>query len=254
MFRCVIFLFAFSLLSTSYGYEDNIVTLLNLSSSGRSLYLNRGEVDGVRNEEYAVLFIKQEEQLGKFSYKPVAKVRSIKILNNESVWVAYQVMRPQDLVKSAKFLFLRESSLLKGRKDLTVKRTELVTKNDPTSEVKDFLLEGDSLSKRQEKYTVIEKTKKKEAHQNEDVDLIDVGQYEDRYGDGRLFVDGLYKSPQAEEFRQRRRVQTFEKMVVAFFKKVNDPSYTQDRYVVSEQDSSLVKNAYKKNLKSEYLN
>lgn len=252
MTRSVI-LFVFILLSVNaQAYDDKIVRLLQVSSSGRTIYIDRGKADGVEEEEFGVLMFKEEVSLGKFVFKPAAKIRSIKTLNDESVWIAYKVFIPNVIVQGSKLILLSETNLLRGRTDLKIKRTQLVTRKDPTAEVKDFLLEGDSLSKKKQDYKVIETTKKKEEHKDKDIDLLDVNAFEDRYGDGRLYVSGIYKSPQAEEFRERKRVHAFEKMVVAFFKKFNDPTYNPEKYKESaKEDSKLTKNTYDKITKRE---
>ncbi|MAZ49673.1 MAG: hypothetical protein CME65_14020 [Halobacteriovoraceae bacterium] len=211
--------------SSAYAFDDGMVNLLEVSSSGRTIYLDRGTVDGIKEEEYGVLMLKEETSLGRFTVRPVAKIRSVKALSDESVWVAYQVFENRGLVKGAKLTLLSESSLLKGRAEFTSKRTNLVTRNDPAKEVKDFLLEGDSLAKKKSNYKIVQKVKPKEAHQDKIVDLVDVNEFEDRYGDGRLFIEGIYKSPRAQEFQRRKRVHAFEKMVVAYFKKANSVTF-----------------------------
>lgn len=236
MTRSLILVFLFVLSQSWFVFaNDNVVYLQQISSSGRTLYIDRGSVDGVQDEEYGVLMTKKEISLGKFVYKPVAKIRSIKTLNRQSVWVAYRVFIPSELVRGNRLMLLSETNLLKGRTELTVKRTSVVTRKNPSAEVKDFLLEGDSLAKKKDEYKVINKNViKKEPHQNKLIDLVDVEAFEDKYGDGRLYVSGIYKSPMAEEFVDRKRVHTFEKMVVAFFKKFNDPNFDEKEFYGSE--------------------
>ena len=147
--------------SSAYAFDDGMVNLLEVSSSGRTIYLDRGTVDGIKEEEYGVLMLKEETSLGRFTVRPVAKIRSVKALSDESVWVAYQVFENRGLVKGAKLTLLSESSLLKGRAEFTSKRTNLVTRNDPAKEVKDFLLEGDSLAKKKSNYKIVQKVKPK---------------------------------------------------------------------------------------------
>lgn len=243
--RVVLFLILALNLSIASAYDDGVVRLLQVSSSGRTLYLDRGSVDGVKEEEYGVLLYKEEVSLGKFAVKPVAKVRSVKTLSDESVWIAYEVFLEKVLVQGAKLQLLSEANMLKGKSELSAKRTGLVVNKNPAKEVKDFLLEGDSLAKKNQNYKVIEKTKPKEAHQDKDVDLIDVSEFENRYGDGRLFIDGIYKSPYAREFSDRKRVHAFEKMVVAYIKKANNEEFEAKNLVdLQKKENKVTQNTY----------
>lgn len=235
----LLFLLCFVVFSTQ-AFDDGVVNLIEVSSSGRTLYIDRGTVDGVKVDEYGVLMLKEETSLGKFSVRPVAKIRSLKALSNESVWVAYQVFEDRGLIKGAKLTLLSETSLLKGRADFKSKRTNIVTRKNPAEEVKDFLLEGDALARKKNKYKIVERVKPKESHQNTTIDLIDIDEFEDRYGDGRLFIDGIYKSPYAEEFQRRKRVHAFEKMVIAYFKKANSIQFDPAGIMAQQKTSDKV--------------
>ncbi|MAX65951.1 MAG: hypothetical protein CME66_03355 [Halobacteriovoraceae bacterium] len=236
--------------SLCFALSDDIVTIKNTSSSGKTLYLNRGKFDQIGGDDYGVLIAKENLAEDKTVYKPVAKIKLVKLYDNQSVWVVYKLYIPQAVQKDAKYILLAETALLAGRTDLKIKRTSIVTNAEPITEVKDFLLEGDSLAKRQRAYRVIDNPHKKEKHYDKDIDLIDIDKWENLYGDDRLFVSGIYRSPHAAEFSRRLRVQTFEKMVVAYLNKFNDPDFDYREFYGDQV--SAAKELTTKNVKSKF--
>ena len=213
-----------------HAINDDIVEINSLSASGRTFTLNRGKYDNIRVGEYGVLIVKSYIDEKKSVYKPVAKLKLIKSFERDSVWIAYKVFLKSSISQGRKYILLTESQMLKGRTDLTIKRTSLVTNSDATLEVKDFLLEGDNLAVKKDDFIVIEKPHEKEKHFETDVDLIDVKKFEKTLGDEKLYVSGLYRSPHGKEFSKRKRVRTFEKMVVAYLNKYNDPSFRYEKF------------------------
>ncbi len=225
-------------ISSAFAIDDSIVIIQSMSSSGKTIYLDRGVVDDLGDDDYGILLTKEEVDLGKFVFKPVAKLRAVKVLTNQSVWIVYKEYLPNILKVGSKLVLFAESKLLKGRTNLNIKRSSLVTLDDPTNEVKDFLLGGDDLAIKQADYRAIEITHKKNKHLGVDVDLIDIDKWEDRMLDGKLYVDGIYRSPHAKQFSERKRVHTFEKMVVAFLEKYNDPLFNRNSFY-KEQERSV---------------
>ena len=161
-------------IANAFAIDDSIVVIQSVSSSGKTVYLDRGTVDEIGSDDFGVLLIKEEIELGKFVFKPVAKLRAVKVLASSSVWIVYKSYIDEAIKPGNKLVLFAESKLLKGRTNLTVKRTSLVTIDDPTQEVKDFLIEGDDLAVKKDKYKAVEVGHKKEKHLDVDVDLIDV--------------------------------------------------------------------------------
>ena len=201
---------------------DNVVRIKEISSSGKTLYLDKGSLGDIQNNDYGVLVKRVKSTNSKFkdTYKPVANLRAIKVFENYSVWVIFKTFDKDEVVKDQNLLLFSESRLLEGKTDLKMKRTKLVTGKNHRKEIKDFLLEGDELAKVDKKYDVIEKPHDKEKHFDVAVDLIDVDQWD--VEEGRAFSQGIYRSPYAKDFSQRKRVHAFEKMVVAHLNKLND--------------------------------
>jgi hypothetical protein len=205
---------------------DSMVTIDEVSSTGKSVYLNKGLLGKIGDNDYGVLLKKEalSETDSRVIFKPVAKLRAVKVFDHFSVWVVFKSYLPEEILKGNSLFLFSESELLEGRSDLTYKRTKLVTRDGRSQEVKDFLLEGDELSKKEKDYKIIGSAHKTEKHFNKDIDLIDIDRWE-QGDDNKLFASGIYRSPYAQEFSERKRVHTFEKMVVNFLNKYNDPTF-----------------------------
>lgn len=237
MIRCIVLLAL--IYGVAYGAKDYSVQIMQVSKSGKTIFLNRGSYDEIKRGDYALLVHKNIVGPKKFVFKPVAKLKLLKLYDNRSIWVAYDVFIPKFLQRNESLLLFSESDMLKGRKNLDIKRTSFVTRRDVRSEVRDFMLEGDNLAKKDKPYMVVGKGHKAEKHYDADVELIDVEKWDKKLGDDKLFVQGIYKSPHAKEFSQRRRVQSFEKMARAFLNKFNAPGFKYDEFYKEQQRDSV---------------
>jgi len=238
---------------SSYAIDDYLVNIKQVSSSGKTIYVDSGFSNKIADEDYGVLVIKKETSLKEFIFKPVAKLRVVRVQSNHSIWVAYKVFMPQHMRKGKKLFLFSETAFLQGRKkNLATKRTKLVTSKGTTQEVQDFLLEGDGLAKRKKGYMVISRPHAKEFHHEKEIDLIDIDKWEEDVGTEKLYADGIYRSPYAKEFSNRKKVHTFEKMVVAFLNKYNDPTFDYDSFYLEQKRSEGASDDFQD--KASYLN
>lgn len=238
MLRLVIFI----LLISNYLFAfDFTIKVLQVSSSGKTILVNKGAIDTVNPEDFGVLLVQKEEKnkqddLYYTVYKPVAKLKAIKVLNDKSIWIAYKTFIPDSLIKGAKLLLFSESALLEGRTKLKINNKKLITnKNKADNSIKETIIDdGNFLSHQESKYYEGYDVHSKEMHTDKDVTLVDVNVWKEKNIPGDLTYEGFYKSPYAEQFADRKRVHRFEKMVVSFMRKYNDPKFTlKDLY--SEQ-------------------
>lgn len=227
MIRSVVIFLLFVTHAHSAG--DYVVELMQVSKSGKTLFLNKGSANKLAQGEYGVLIKKTILSDKKFIFKPVAKLKLLKLFTHKSIWVAYEVFIPKLLQANERLILFSESELLAGRRKLDIKRTTLVTNKDVTTEVRDFMLEGDNLAKKDGGYIVVSETHKAQKHYDKDVELVDIEKWENKLGDEKVFGTAIYKSPYAADFSQRRRVQSFEKMAVAFLNKYNDPNFSREK-------------------------
>lgn len=234
-------LFLSLLLLTGYCYaaSDYTVVIEQVSKSGKTLFLNKGKADKIKHGDYGLLIHKTDLPNKKFIFRPVAKLKLLKVSDNRSIWMAYKVFMPKFLQRDEKLLLFSESALLRGRKKLDITRTTLVTREDANKEVRDFMLEGDSLAKKESDYQVLEIGHKNKRHYDSDVELVDVEKWEKRFGDDKLYASGIYRSPHAKEFAQRKKVQSFEKMANAFLNKFNDPSFDYEKFYKDQERDQM---------------
>jgi hypothetical protein len=208
------------------------VLLLQTSTSGKTLIVNKGSNHQIESDDYGVL-LKQvaitdaETKITRKVYKPVAKLKAVKVFQETSVWVTLRSFMPKEMVKDSRLILLSEAKLLMGRTDYRVRRNSLVGTGKVAKELEETLLEdGQFLAKKRDRYKEVRTLHDKEKHHGEDVELIDVEQWEDKTKSGKYSRKSIYKSPYVKEFSKRKRIDTFEKMVYSFLKKYNDPKFT----------------------------
>lgn len=252
----------FLVLSSYVHALDYAVNLLQVSTSGKTVLINKGLIDQVVQDDYGILLAKEEienKENDKFYtvYKPVAKLKAIKVLNDTSIWVAFKVFVDDAITKDAKLFLLSETDLLQGRTKLKINNKKIITrKKDAADKLEQTLVnDGNFLAKRKDKYYEKEELHDYQEPTNDDVTLIDIDTWEENRVEGELRYHGFYKSPYAEEFADRKRVHRFEKMVVIFMKKFNDPKFTLKSLYASQERSDegiLPKNGIKNDFFDEY--
>jgi hypothetical protein len=202
--------------------------LLRQSTSGQSVLLNLGRFDGVAEGEHAVL-VKQIRDLNARDLRvvPVARARNIKQNTDSSVWLLYQIFDPELLIPNDKFIVLSENEFLSGRKGPNIGRVTVVTNNK--GEVIGALQDDAArLQKLKDKYQKGARLHGKEQVGDQEGELVDVDSW-NKVKNDRYRV-ALYKSPTESEFMHRIRLETFEKMVTAYMRKINDPEFNYEKF------------------------
>lgn len=242
-------LLAFMLLSVSGPlWALNGARLINQSSSGQTALFNLGIHDGVKEGDYAVI-VKEIRDLDSRDLRliPIAKARNIKMNTQSSVWVLYKIFDSELLVKGDKYLILSESAMLSGRRDPRFGRLGVVTdKKKAGSAVKNALSDDkDRLSRLKTQYPEVAPIHEREVRSDRDGELIDVKEW--RKFKGSKYASALYKSPYEKEFQRDLRLQTFEKLVTAYLRKVNEPGFNYDQFY-DEQMKSEFANEFRKRM------
>jgi hypothetical protein len=228
--------------------------LLGLSESGQTALFNLGTYDNAKEGDYAVI-VKEIRSLTTRDLRlvPVAKARNIKISTNNSVWILYKFYDAELLVKGQQYLILSESTMLNGRRDPRFGRISVITEKDKTAFQANQTLSDDKdrLSKLKNQYPEIAELHGKETRSDEDGELVDVEGWKKFKGD--KYRSALYKSPHAADFQRELRLSTFEKMVTAYLKRVNDPGFNYDQFY-DEQKKSEFYNEFRQrsNFSTEY--
>lgn len=228
--------------------------LLSQSASGKTAVFNLGIHDGVTEGDYAVV-VKEIRSYENRDLRliPIARAKNIKINPDSSVWVLYKVFDASLLVKDHKFLILSETEMLRGRRDPRLGRIKVVAEKGKATEAAQNNLADDKnrLSKLKDKYQKVENWHDEEASHATDGTLIDLEEWEKVKGE--KYRTALFKSPHQDDFRRDMRLQTFEKLVTGYLRKVNEPGFNYDSFY-DDQMKDDFSNHYKKhsNFDTEY--
>lgn len=262
MIILILTLCAFSF--SSFGSDDYVVRVEEISKTGKTIIISRGKYDGIKEGEFAYLLATDEIIDRKTSrkrklHRPAAKIRSVKVHSNRSFWVIFKVFSRKTLVKNAKLLLLSESSMLRGRGGLTFEKTKLVSnKKSVKKDLKDYLLEDIDLANKSEDHIVIDRPHSKKKFLDSDINQIDLATWESKYSDRKKFPMGIYQSPQAKDFSRRVRLSQLDKSVVAYIQKFNDPDFSRKKFYKEQMrssqgllpDRSVYGSAYSRNIKN----
>lgn len=213
------------------------VEVLQVSTSGKTIILNVGPDAQIVKDDYGILITKDNDTL-----KPVAKIKSIKLFQYTSIWIVFDNFTESKIRKNSKLLLVSQNELLTGRSKLKIKRSKFIGSNKYKQELKETLLEeGQSLAKKADAYKKVSDIHDKEIRSEEDVNLIDLEKWEDLSGSGKKSTISIYKSPHAKKFSERKRLDTFEKMVYATLKKYNDPQYNRaEHYQEQKRENGMM--------------
>ena len=228
--------------------------LLSQSGSGQTAVFNLGIHDGVTEGDYAVI-VKEIRPLDGRDLRlvPVAKARNIKINTGNSVWILYKIYDRELMIKGQTYLILSESNLLQGRRDPRFGRISVITQKDKAAFEAQQILSNDKdrIAKLKDQYPEIEPMHKSEVRTDDDGTLVDVEGWR-KFKDNK-YRTALYKSPYQDDFRRELRLVTFEKIVTAYLKKVNEPGFSYDKFY-DEQMKSQFANEFRQrsNFSTEY--
>ena len=214
--------------------------LLNQSSTGQTALFNLGSQDGLRQGDYAII-VKQIKDIETRDLRlvPVARAKNIKVNSDQSIWILFKIFDGELLIKNEKYNLLSESFMLKGRKDPTLGRLSIVNPKNSVKENTQMILSSDRdrLSKLKGKYDKISETREQSENTDQDAQLIDVEVWkENREARHRT---SLYKSTHKTEWTKQHRFSTFEKMVMNYIERVNDPDFNYDDFYEKQKKSKF---------------
>lgn len=219
------------LLVVSSAMAINEARLIRQSKSRRTALFNLGIHDGIKEGDFAVIAKQiRSQDVSDLKVVPVAKARNIKINTDSSVWVLYHIYNQELLVENDKFQILAESVLLNGRRVPETSRVKVVSpKQDTSDRAKDALTDDrDRLGKLKDKYPVAEVLHDREDRIDSDFELIDLEEWEKVKG--KRYRTALYRSPNRQEFRRTYRLETFQRLVANYLRKVNEPGFNYDSF------------------------
>ena len=109
------------------------VHILETTSTGRALILNKGIFEGIQENDFALFYQKQERPRHFPSYRPIIKAEAIKVGDKTSLWLAHESALPGVLHKGKNLSMVRLSR--HKQKHLQVHQYQTVT---PASQLIDI--------------------------------------------------------------------------------------------------------------------
>ena len=111
----------------AFAFET--VRILETTSTGRALILDRGIFEGIRPNDFA-LFYQKRERPGHFpGYHPILKAEAIKLGDKISFWLAHESIHPEALQNGEKLSMVRLSR--HKQKHLKVHQYQVITPSNP---------------------------------------------------------------------------------------------------------------------------
>lgn len=225
------FLFLMPLLVAVDSFALSEARLIGQSKSGQTALFNLGSNDSVKEGDYA-LIVKEIRNLNERNLRlvPVAKAKNIKVTTQNSVWILFKILDAELLVRGEPYLILTESQMLSGRRDPRIGRISVITEKDKASFQTQMALtdDNDRIAKLKQRYPEVEVMHVHEEKSENDLDLYDVESWKKNQRD--RYRTALYKSPYQMDFKRQLRLATFEKIVTAYLKQVNDPAFNYEKF------------------------
>jgi Protein of unknown function (DUF3575) len=228
--------------------------LLQQSSSGLTAVFNLGSQDALKQGDYAII-VKQIKDLDTRDLRliPVARAKNIKVNSDHSIWVLFKIFDGELLVRGEKYNLLSESFMLNGRKDPSLGRLSIVNPKKLVKENTQMALSSDRdrLSKLKDQYDSITETRGQIESSGVDAQIIDLEIW--NQNGGARHRSSLFKSVHKTEWTQQHRFSTFEKMVMSYIQRVNDPDFNYDDFYEKQKKSKFAHEfAENTNYDSEY--
>ncbi len=135
--KTILFCFFSLLVLAPYGRGAEIpsIDVLEVSSSGRSILLSRGESEGLKNGTVAKFYL-QSGPASAPKLVPVAYGRAVKVKQTTSYWYLKQIQYAAVIKPGSKLVFIEKNNdVLPGRADVQIDQKHVVL-NEGTSELK----------------------------------------------------------------------------------------------------------------------
>lgn len=136
LFKLIIFFIIIFISLTSFAFEK--IKLLEISSSGKSIILDRGAIEGTKVGDIARLII-QSGSMTRPNLENLSYAEAVKVNSNYSFW---KLLRNSKIIKSKKnsyVLFALESQLMRGRSKFKTLYRQVLTNNNSFQRKKELL-------------------------------------------------------------------------------------------------------------------
>lgn len=167
----------------AWGVTLTEVELKELSSSGKSIVVDQGEMDDYKQGDYARFYV-QKGTLNEPVVFLVAEGELIKATPRKSYWLMRQIHIPEGMKNQTKLLLLTSRTVLNGR-PLNMKVRQRVASKDEYQDVDDFLAENKEnvptrLIRYQDNYDKSEELFDKDEVPEADVEIARINSFRDK--------------------------------------------------------------------------
>jgi hypothetical protein len=212
--------------------------LLSKSSSGKTVILNIGSLDSVKEGDFGVIMrrLAPQEEL-KLRVIPVARGRVVKTGKTTSLWYLYEISDSIQLIARDSYIVTTESMTLSGRRLVDSGRLKVISPEEMVESDLNFKQQSDRdlLSKKAERYKAYRSTRQSGERWTRDGVLVDVDEWVSIDAKGeRKFAKELWRSPYEKDFAEKKRLETFEKLVATYLQKINDPSFDYGKFYAEQ--------------------
>ncbi len=206
-------------LALAVNIGDHVAKVIQISKSGKTIIIDRGEKNSFYKDDIAYLLGSQKIN-DRYVYYPSIKMKLVKEGQKKSIWLVIEQFKTE-VALNEKYLFFTLSDFLKGRSPIKVSRKKILTSKENQKEnIKDSLsLNDHKLSKKKNDFTTVPLDINIELDTHHDLKLVDVDREE-------LVLNikkgkPIYKSPSNTKYLHSKSIVKFDKMIYAFLKNSN---------------------------------
>ena len=148
------------------------VRILETTSTGRALILDRGIFEGIRPNDFALFYSREERKEHLPRYLPLIKAEAIKVGDKISLWLAHETARPGDLVTGDNLSMVRLSR--HKQRHLKIHQYQIITSKAGSIDI----------SKKDHQYDFEEIISPSQGNRKKDVHLKHAQQWKDSQNKG----------------------------------------------------------------------
>jgi len=117
---------------TSYAEIAYSGKILDISSSGQSIIIDRGKKQNLVENDLAIFYVfeKPNKIIKDYLMKEIGRGKSVEVKDNSSYWYLHQVDDPQLLKTQRKIYFITSSQILRGRAPTPTEHETIVLGNN----------------------------------------------------------------------------------------------------------------------------
>lgn len=231
------------------------VKAIQVSKTQKSLSLNIGDADDLKTGTSAVLIdVNFQEVQKRKVYLPVAKIRSVKILGNQSLWIVTQKYTDKAIDGNKNYIYLDQELVLRGRTDMKASESMIISNKDElTEKTLKKLQSNDSsqISQENKSREVVAQTNQKLEVFDEDIELVSVMQWQKYFNEKQ--AKSIYKSQHLDTFREQKSLATFEKVLFSQLAKWNSADYQTHTLFDEQKRSPFQDQLQQKGIKDSYF-